>query len=711
MDKMDAERILLKALCAGAAALLLHGGALAAAGATFISQSVPHTMQLGQSYPVSVTYKNTGTTKWTSGQYRLGAQSPYDNQRWGAQRIDLPPGVEVAPNEVYTFTFDVAVRDKQQCEDSGNPQISNCHFQWGLVQEYVAWLDGGASTLVEMYDAPAVPTLAPPVALPIAVDPAVFSAANFRGANVLMQTYEDNRLCDHTAWLPEGADADTIINNAVAMGLTVLRMAVILPPKTPGAPADWLPAHPRQQGVCADPGKKEWGAESNRAVLAAGVIAKVQGFMDKADAAGLKVILVLDGYTKYDSNCYWKKSFLDVRDSADTLIKTFKNHHALLAWDIMNEPLWNALAFDCLHSADDYASVVRAVDSMYNLVRSNDALHPTTVGEAQTPLLKYWKNISSFASPHLYIATTSRDSASLEQVNFVQAAALREMRREFGGSMPLVIGEFGSADADEQFNAAYYQRFLNGLAVADAGFMLWSLSPSPNQQGYSVMTVDGGLKPAGRLVQRRLWYPVVQQLYMAYLGYPADPVGLDNFSTQLAELAADMRARGLVLPPTLTALDQAYRTEPLLRQMVDSLYASSSFRELYTPDRTDVYVAQIYSQLFKRQPDAGGLKYWTDNLNYFGLEKSRAVLSIYASGQAGAGNSAQGRADAATASKKAAVAAAFSASLNTPARQACYTGNNAVTTARSLLEAVTAVTDAAAYQTRVEAAIASLCAR
>lgn len=703
------KSILLKVLCAGVAALLLHGGALAAAGATFISQSVPHTMQLGQTYTVSVSYKNTGTTKWTRGQYRLGAQHPYDNQRWGAQRIDLPPGVEVAPNDVYTFSFDVAIRDKQQCEGTSNTQISNCQFQWGMVQEYVEWLDRGVTTLVEIYDAPAVPTLAPPVSPPIAVDPAVFSAANFRGANVLMQTYEDNRLCDHTAWLPEGADADAIVNNAVAMGLNVLRMAVILPPKMPGTPADWMPAHPRQQGVCADPGKKEWGAEANRAVLVATVIAKVQAFMDKADAAGLKVILVLDGYTKYDANCYWKKSFLDVRDSADAFIKTFKNHHALLAWDIMNEPLWNALAFDCLHSADDYASVVRAVDSMYNLVRSNDALHPTTVGEAQTPLLKYWKNISSFASPHLYIATTSRDDASLEQVNFVQAAALREMRREFGGAMPLVIGEFGSADADEQFNAAYYQRFLNGLTVADAGFMLWSLSPSPNQQGYSVMTPDGELKPAGRLVQRRAWYPVVQQLYMAYLGYPADPAGLDNFSVQLADLAADMRTRGLSLPPTLTALDHAYPTEPLLRQMVDSLSASSSFRELYTPANADDYVSQIYRQLFQRQPDAGGLTYWTDNLNYFGLEKSRAVLSIYAAGLAG--NSTQGRADAVTGNKKAAVAAAFTASLNTPARHACYTGNNAVATGRGLLSAVTATTDVAAYQTRIEAAIAALCAR
>ncbi|MTV39063.1 DUF4214 domain-containing protein [Duganella radicis] len=697
------KSMLLKALRAGAAvvALLLPGAAMAAAGATFISQSVPHTMQLGKTYSVSVTYKNTGTTKWSSGQYRLGAQHPNDTRRWSSERIDLPPGVEVAPNALYTFTFDVAVSDARYCRATANDQVSDCHFQWGLVQERVAWLDRGVPTLVEVFDAPVVRSPAPPVAPPVAVDPGAFTAANFRGANVLMQTYGDNRLCDHTAWLPEGGDADLIIDNAVAMGLNVLRMAVILPPRTPGAPSDWLADNPRYRYVCADPDKKEWGAETNRAVLVQGVIGKVQSFMDKAGDAGLKVILVLDGYTKHDANCYWKKSFLDVRDSAEALIKTFKTHRALLAWDVMNEPMWNAVAFGCVRSTDDYASVVRAVGSMYNLVRSHDALHPTTVGEAQIPLLKYWKDISSFASPHLYVAANSRDSASLDQINFIEAAALRQMTREYGNTMPLVVGEFGSQDPDPQFNEAYYERFLDGLTVADRGYMLWSLSPSPNQQAYSVITPQGELKPAGQLLQRRRWYPVVQQLYVAYLGYPADRGGLDNFATRLAELAADMRARGRTLEPTLPAIDQAYLTEPELRQMVDSLFASASFRQRYTPDHADAYVRQIYLQLFNRQPDADGLKFWVDNMNYFGLEKSRAVLSILAS---------QAETDAATSSKKAAVAAIFSASLNTQQRRDCYAGANAVAAGRALLDPVTAQTDVAVYQPKIAAAITTLCA-
>lgn len=695
------KSIIVKAACAGAAALLLHGGAMAAAGATFVSQSVPHTMQLGKTYTVSVTYKNTGTTKWTSGQYRLGAQHPNDTRRWGSERIDLPAGVEVAPNALYTFTFDIAVNDARYCSDTGTTQVSHCQFQWGLVQERVAWLDRGVATLVEMFDAPPVPAPGAPVAPPVAVDPGAFNAANFRGANVLMQTFGDNRQCTHTAWLPEGDDADMIIDNAVLMGLNVLRMGVILPPKNPGSPSDWMRDNVRYQHACADPAKKEWGTETSGAVLTQRVIAKVQAFMDKADAAGLKVILMLDGYTKYDANCYWKKGFLDVRDSANALIKTFKNHRALLAWDVLNEAMWNAVAFDCLHSTDDYASVVRAVHSMYNLIRSNDAVHPTTVGEAQLPLLKYWTAISSFASPHLYVPVDSRDPATLDQLNFVEGAALRQMSREYGGAMPLVIGEFGSPDPDDNFNAEFYERFLDGLIEADRGFMLWALSPSPHHQAYSLITPDGQLKPAGQVVQRRVWYPVAQRLYMAYVGYPADPAGLERFATQLADLAADMRRRGLTLAPTLSGLDQAYADQPALRQLLDSLYASDSFQQIYTPSRVDEYVQQIYLQLFNRQPGADGLKYWADNINYFGLEKSRAVLSIFAS---------QAQEDAATSDKKAAVAAAFSASLNTRQRRDCYTGKKAAATGRALLKSVGSNTEVAAYHARISAAIANLCA-
>ena len=55
--------------------------------AALVSQSVPASMITGQTYPVSVTMKNTGTTTWVAGTWKLGAQNPMDTLRWG---VDAP---------------------------------------------------------------------------------------------------------------------------------------------------------------------------------------------------------------------------------------------------------------------------------------------------------------------------------------------------------------------------------------------------------------------------------------------------------------------------------------------------------------------------------------------------------------------------------------------------------------------------------------------
>ena len=697
-----------KMLLAGATALLLSGGAWAGNGATFVSQSVPNTFQLGKTYAVSVTYKNTGTTTWTSGgSYRLGSLNPSDTWRWGPGRVDLPAGVSVAPNAVYTFNFTVAVGDKSFCR-AYNSQLSICDFQWGMVQDGVEWFNFGVNTEVGLLDAPAVTTSYPPTVAPVAVNAANFSTAKFRGANILMQTYEDNNLCDHTAWLPDAANAQVMIDKAVSLGLNVLRVPVILPPAVPGAPADWMPNSPSYANACANPSKKEWGSATSGAVITQGIIAKMQVIMDKAAAANLKVIPILDGYTKYNQACYWKKSFVEVKDNAATFINAFKTHSALLAWDVMNEPLWNAVAFDCVHSSADYTSVVDAVHAMYNLVRANDSLHPTTVGEHQLPLLKYWKDISSFASPHLYISSiNSGDLNSLNQINYVQSATMREMSTELGAAMPLVIGEFGSSDGDTGFNANYYERFLNGLTVEDRGFMLWSLSPSSNQQGFSVINTDGSLKPAAVVVQRQQWYPLVQQLYLGYTGRPADPAALANFAGGLVSLETDMKSRSLMLNRSLAALDAAYSTEPALRTLVDSLYNSGEFAAIYTPANVSNFIGQIYANVLNRAPEADGLTYWSNQINYYGLQKNRAVISIMAASLVN--TSAQGLIDAATETKKAAVAGNVTASLNTPARVACYAGGSAIATGKSLLAAVNSATNVKAYQTNIANALTGLC--
>jgi RHS repeat-associated protein len=104
---------------------------------TFVSQSVPWTMLTGHQYGVSVTFKNTGSNTWTSGNhYSLGSQNPQDNSTWGVTRAALP--ADIAPGQQATFNFTVTA------PSTGG----RYNFQWRMVQDTVEWF-GDYSTNIE----------------------------------------------------------------------------------------------------------------------------------------------------------------------------------------------------------------------------------------------------------------------------------------------------------------------------------------------------------------------------------------------------------------------------------------------------------------------------------------------------------------------------------------------------------------------------------
>src|SRR6185437_7532985 len=97
-------------------------------GAQFVAQSVPSSMTAGQTYNVSVTMQNNGTTVWRAAtQHRLGSQNPQDNQTWGIGRVNVP--ADVLPNGQVTFSFSVTAPQAQGVYD----------FQWRMVQDAVEW--------------------------------------------------------------------------------------------------------------------------------------------------------------------------------------------------------------------------------------------------------------------------------------------------------------------------------------------------------------------------------------------------------------------------------------------------------------------------------------------------------------------------------------------------------------------------------------------
>src|ERR1051325_1685206 len=74
-------------------------------GAAFVSQSVPASMTAGQSYSVTVTMSNTGTSTWSAGAYSLGSQNPQGNSTWGLSQVGLSSSI--APGSNATFPFNV----------------------------------------------------------------------------------------------------------------------------------------------------------------------------------------------------------------------------------------------------------------------------------------------------------------------------------------------------------------------------------------------------------------------------------------------------------------------------------------------------------------------------------------------------------------------------------------------------------------------------
>ncbi|GDY20392.1 hypothetical protein LBMAG56_17370 [Verrucomicrobiota bacterium] len=92
-------------------------------GAAFLLQNVPPVLTAGTTVPVSLTFRNTGTTTWTPASgYQLAAVNPDNNRTWSDTPI---PSVEtVAPGEVAVFNFNI----------DAPTNTGDYNFQWRLRQ-------------------------------------------------------------------------------------------------------------------------------------------------------------------------------------------------------------------------------------------------------------------------------------------------------------------------------------------------------------------------------------------------------------------------------------------------------------------------------------------------------------------------------------------------------------------------------------------------
>lgn len=188
---------------------------------------------------------------------------------------------------------------------------------------------------------------------------------------------------------------------------------------------------------------------------------------------------------------------------------------------------------------------------------------------------------------------------------------------------------------------------------------------------------------------------VVQQLYIAYFGRPADTGGLANFQSQLVALGA---------PTDIQLLDAAYASNPGIRSLINSFSDSAEAAALYSGD-TSSYITAVYVNVLGRIPDAAGKAFWVAEIDSGRLTRARAAFSLMAG--ALSNTSAQGLVDAKLVQNRVTVGTNFTIALASVARDG-YAGDDAAARARSMLWTVNASTDIVAFQTTVTALVRAL---
>ena len=183
---------------------------------------------------------------------------------------------------------------------------------------------------------------------------------------------------------------------------------------------------------------------------------------------------------------------------------------------------------------------------------------------------------------------------------------------------------------------------------------------------------------------------VVQELYVAYFGRPADPNGLQNFENALLQLKA---------PTNISGMISAYSSNSGVKSLVDSFGLSKESQNLYGNGTNTQFVQSIFNNVLGRQPAAAGLSFWASAISSGQATRGSAALQIMAG--ALTNQTSQGLKDAQLIQNRLLVAAYFTSEVVTLGETSRYAGAGAASTARSLLSTVQASTVPATFDSQV----------
>lgn len=175
----------------------------------------------------------------------------------------------------------------------------------------------------------------------------------------------------------------------------------------------------------------------------------------------------------------------------------------------------------------------------------------------------------------------------------------------------------------------------------------------------------------------------LQKIYVAYFSRPADTLGLAYWES-VAEHAV---AAGSDLATVLTSIGRSFAASP-------------EYTEQYGNKTSAEIVNTIYTNLFGRSAEPGGLLYWSTQLDQGLITVNDAVRVISSNAAAS---------DAVTFANKVTVASNFTNAVDTFAEINSYSGSNAAQLARSLLKSVTSdSTTVQSAETKVNAVLNDL---
>ena len=204
-----------------------------------------------------------------------------------------------------------------------------------------------------------------------------------------------------------------------------------------------------------------------------------------------------------------------------------------------------------------------------------------------------------------------------------------------------------------------------------------------SQQATSASRMSAATVATTSVAAASAYTNVLQSVYVAYFGRPADAGGLAYFAQQLANIGA---------PTTIVELSNAYQGSAALRDVINGFGTSAESQALYAGDN-NVFIDAVYRNLFGRAAEADGKAYWVNLLNAGLITRASAAIQIMAGAQTS---------DRDVVNKKVAVATSFTSALNTQQRELAYSGLDANVIIRTLLGTVNLATDTGAFIGNIE---------